>query len=60
MDVKAFEILGLEPQNGKLTAEQITKVKGLGFLRDKRYDNVFNARVITKNGKITTATERTE
>ena len=25
-NMKAFEILGLEPQNGKLTAEQIAKV----------------------------------
>ena len=58
MDIKAFEALGLEPQDGKLSAEQITKVKGLGFLRDKRYDNVFNARVITRNGKITTAEQR--
>ena len=41
-NMKAFEILGLEPQNGKLTTEQIAKVKGLGCLKDKRYDNIFN------------------
>ena len=52
--IKAFEILGLEAADGKLTAEQIGAVKGLGCLRDKRSDDVFNVRVITGNGKITT------
>lgn len=37
------------------TAEDIKRVKGLGFLRDKRYPDVFNVRVITRNGKITSA-----
>jgi len=54
----AFGILGLEPQQGKLTTEQINKVKGLGCLRDKRFDDVFNVRVITRNGKITTDEHR--
>lgn len=58
MDIKAFEELGLEIKNGKLTAEQIGKVKGLGCLRDKRYEDVFNIRVITRNGKITTREQR--
>lgn len=57
-NMKAFEILGLEPQNGKLTTEQIAKVKGLGCLKDKRYDNIFNVRVITRNGKITADEQR--
>ena len=57
--LKEFEILGLEPQNGKLTAEQIAKVKALGCLKDKRYDNFFNVRVITRNGKITANEQRT-
>ena len=35
------------------TAEQIAYVKGLGFLRDKTTTDCFNARVITRNGKIT-------
>ena len=35
------------------TAEQIAHVKGLGFLRDKTTEDCFNARVITRNGKIT-------
>ncbi len=35
------------------TQEEITAVKGRGFLRDKTTDDCFNARVITVNGKIT-------
>lgn len=59
MDAKdAFEALGLTPKDGKLTSEQIMKVKGLGCLRDKRYEDVFNVRVITRNGKITAAEHR--
>ena len=38
----------------KLTAEQIKQVKGLGCLQDKRYDDIFNVRTITRNGRITT------
>ncbi len=34
-------------------AEEIARVKGLGFLRDKTTEDCFNARVITRNGKIT-------
>jgi len=56
--IAAFESLGLTPKEGKLTAEQITKVKGLGCLRDKRFEDVFNIRVITRNGKITTDEQR--
>ncbi len=42
------------PRNGKkLPPEEIKRVKGLGCLQDKRYDDVFNVRVITRNGKIT-------
>ncbi|MBR5460184.1 MAG: hypothetical protein IKV53_04890, partial [Clostridia bacterium] len=58
MDIKAFEELGLEIKNGNLTSEQRMAVKGLGCLRDKRFDDVFNVRVITRNGKITTAEQR--
>ncbi|MBE5791758.1 MAG: (4Fe-4S)-binding protein [Clostridiales bacterium] len=36
-----------------LSSEEIKRVKGLGCLRDKRYPDVFNVRVITRNGKIT-------
>ena len=50
----AFELLGLKERDGALTAEQIGAVKGLGCLRDKRYEDIVNVRVITRNGKITT------
>ena len=33
-------------------ASEVARVKGLGFLRDKRTEDCFNARVITRNGKI--------
>ena len=42
----------------KPSAEDIKRVKGLGCLRDKRFDDVFNVRVITRNGKLTTAEHR--
>lgn len=58
-NLKDFEALGLTPMEGKLTADQIAKVKGLGCLRDKRYDDVFNVRVITGNGKITANVQKT-
>ncbi len=45
-------------REGKLPAEEITRVKGLGFLLDKRTGDSFNGRVITRNGKITTAESR--
>lgn len=35
------------------TNNDITRVKGLGFLRDKTTADCFNARVITRNGKVT-------
>ena len=37
-----------------ISAEDIKRVKGLGCLQDKRYDDIFNVRVITGNGKIST------
>lgn len=37
----------------KVSAEDITRVKALGFLHDKTTADKFNARVITRNGKIT-------
>ena len=36
-----------------LTADEIKQVKGLGCLQDKRYTDVFNVRILTRNGKIT-------
>lgn len=44
---------------GKLPPEEIKRVKGLGCLQDKRYPDVFNVRVITRNGKITSEEHRT-
>ena len=41
-----------------LTEDQIKQVKSMGCLRDKRYEDVFNVRVITRNGKITTTEQR--
>ena len=38
----------------KISADDIKRVKGLGCLQDKRYTDVFNVRVITRIGRITT------
>ncbi len=38
--------------NATITAEEIKRIKGLGCLRDKRFPDVFNVRVITRNGKL--------
>lgn len=40
-------------------ADEVARVKGLGFLRDKTTPDCFNARVITRNGKITAAEMQT-
>ena len=37
----------------KISAEEIKRVKALGFLHDKNTEDKFNGRVITRNGKIT-------
>ncbi|MBE6679607.1 MAG: (4Fe-4S)-binding protein [Ruminococcaceae bacterium] len=41
-----------------ITPEDIKRVKGLGCLVDKRYGDVFNVRVITRNGKISVSAHR--
>ena len=41
-----------------LTEDEIKRVKGLGCLRDKRFPDVFNVRIITRNGKLTTDEHR--
>ena len=38
----------------KITPEDIKRVKGLGCLQDKRYSDIFNMRVITRNGRLST------
>ena len=43
---------------GKLPPEEIKRVKALGCLQDKRYPDVFNVRIITRNGKITSEEHR--
>ncbi len=45
-------------EGGKLPPEEIKRVKALGCLQDKRYGDVFNVRVITRNGKITSEEHR--
>ena len=47
------------PAGKKLPAAEIKRLKGLGCLQDKRYDDVFNIRVITRNGKLTSAEQKT-
>lgn len=46
-DVKA------ENTDAQVSKEEETRVKALGFLKDKRTPDKFNGRVITRNGKIT-------
>ena len=43
---------------GTIPAAEIKRVKGLGCLQDKRYPDVFNVRIITRNGKITSEEHR--
>jgi len=38
--------------NTTISPEEIKRIKGLGCLRDKRYPDIFNVRVITGNGKL--------
>lgn len=56
---KTFNVIKRSlPKGGRLDAAEIKRVKGLGCLQDKRYNDVFNVRVITRNGKITTDEHR--
>lgn len=41
------------PVKCTVSAEDVTRVKALGFLWDKTTEDCFNGRVITRNGKIT-------
>ncbi len=50
-----FNTVKVESPTGKLSPEEIKRVKALGCLQDKRYPDVFNVRIITKNGKISAA-----
>lgn len=53
-----FNVLRRSAAGGKLSPAEIKRVKGLGCLQDKRYADVFNVRVITRNGKITAEQSR--
>ena len=48
-----FNDVHVKNASGKISPEEIKRVKGLGFLQDKLTGDRFNARVITRNGKIT-------
>ena len=48
-----FNVVKATAVKSSLTDEDIARVKGLGFLRDKNTPDCFNCRVITRNGKIT-------
>lgn len=53
-----FNTVKVSLNGAKLSPEEIKRVKGLGCLKDKRYDDIFNVRVITRNGKITAQEHR--
>ena len=53
-----FNTVKVDSPQGALSPEEIKRVKGLGCLQDKRYPDVFNVRVITRNGKLTSAEQR--
>ena len=44
---------------GAIPPEEVKRVKGLGCLQDKRYPDVFNVRIITRNGKISAEEQKT-
>lgn len=54
-----FNTVKVQFAGGVLPPEEIKRVKGLGCLQDKRYPDVFNVRVITRNGKISAEEHRT-
>lgn len=47
-----------ENQTKKVSPEEIARIKGLGFLSDKRYDGIFNVRVVTRSGRLNTDEHR--
>ncbi len=54
----SFNQVKVEGVKATVSSEDITRVKALGFLWDKRTPNCFNGRVITRNGKITAQESR--
>lgn len=55
---ETFNTVKAENAEGAVSPAEIKRVKSLGCLQDKRYPDVFNVRVITKNGKITAEEQR--
>ena len=53
-----FNDVHVKNASGKIPAAEVTRVKALGFLQDKRTGDHFNCRVITRNGKITVEENR--
>jgi len=45
----------VDTETKAVSKEEETRVKALGFLKDKRTPDKFNCRVITRNGKVTVA-----
>ena len=50
-----FNTVKVENAAGAISPADVKRVKALGCLQDKRYPDVFNVRIITKNGKISAA-----
>lgn len=48
-----FNEVRVKAPGAAVPPEEVTRVKGLGFLWDKNTPDCFNGRVITRNGKIT-------
>lgn len=48
-----FNDVRVKAAGAAVPPEEVTRVKGLGFLWDKNTPDCFNGRVITRNGKIT-------
>ena len=48
-----FNEVRIKAPGAAVPPEEVTRVKGLGFLWDKNTPDCFNGRVITRNGKIT-------
>lgn len=48
-----FNQVRVKAPGASVPPEEVTRVKGLGFLWDKNTPDCFNARIITRNGKLT-------
>lgn len=54
-----FNDVKVENTGAQVSKEEETRVKALGFLKDKRTPDKFNGRVITRNGKVTAEEAKT-